>query len=489
MPVSSLPSDVGIGTLGKGAYTFVDWLESAGMKVWQVLPLLPTSYGDSPYQSFASDALNYYFIDFDILCEQGLLEKSEYAELSWSDDERRVDYGKQFTQKAAVLRKAFERFDKTDKKWKKFLSSKKYYDFALFISLKIRFDYKSWDEWETPFARAETSALKAHAQDYKEEIEFWQFTQFLFLEQWTKLKAYANSKGISIMGDMPIYVAYDSVETWLYRAELFALDKKGNASLRAGVPPDGFCEDGQLWGNPVYDWTKMRKDGYSWWKQRINYAFSLFDSVRIDHFRGFDRFYAIPARAKTAREGKWRNGPKAALFKDMKNCAIVAEDLGVIDDGVRKLMRDTGYPGMKVFEFAFNGDPVNEYLPSQYGENCVAYTGTHDNETLRAFLEEMDKTERRAFERAFEEECLKADVPYICETIEDECESIVRLLMSSKADTVIVPMHDVLCLGGEARLNAPSTVTSKNWTFRFTLGDLKKRKAAWLKSLAEEYGR
>ena len=489
LPVSSLPSEQGIGTLGKGAYAFVDWLENAGMKIWQVLPLLPTSYGDSPYQSFASDALNYYFIDFEDLTERGLLKKSDYADLDWGSDERRVDYGKQFLQKTQVLQKAFAAFDKTDEKWRKFLDLGQYFDFALFTSLKIRFGYKSWDEWDGALKRAEKDAIEVHVKEYQEEIEFWQFTQFIFLQQWEKLKAYANGKGISIMGDMPIYVAYDSVETWLYRKELFALDKKGNPSLRAGVPPDGFSEDGQLWGNPVYDWKKMEKDGYSWWKDRIHYAFSLFDILRIDHFRGFDRFYAIPAGAETAKEGKWKHGPKAALFEDMKSCAIVAEDLGVIDDGVRKLMKDTGYPGMKVFEFAFNGDPENEYLPSKYNENCVAYTGTHDNDTLRAFLENMDKKERRAFEESLERECLEADVAYIRETVEDECESIIRLLMRSKADTVIVPMHDVLCFGEEARLNAPSTVSNRNWTFRFTLKDFKNRKAAWLHELVKEYNR
>ena len=489
MPVSSLPSEQGIGTLGKGAYAFVDWLEKAGMKIWQVLPLLPTSYGDSPYQSFASDALNYYFIDFDALAERGLLKKSDYADLDFGSDERRVDYGKQFEQKAKVLQKAFAAFDKTDEKWQAFLASGQYYDFALFTSLKIRFDYKPWNEWDEPLKKAEKTAIEAHVKEYQEEIEFWQFTQFVFLEQWRNLKAYANGKGILIMGDMPIYVAYDSVETWLYRKDLFALDKKGNPSLRAGVPPDDFCEEGQLWGNPVYDWKKMEKDGYGWWKNRIHYAFSLFDIVRIDHFRGFDRFYAIPAEAETAKEGKWHRGPKAALFEDMTSCAIVAEDLGVIDDGVRKLMKDTGYPGMKVFEFAFNGDPENEYLPSKYAANCVAYTGTHDNNTLRAFLENMDNFERRAFKESLEAECMLADVAYIQETVEDECESIIRLLMSSKADTVIVPMHDVLCLGEEARLNAPSTVSNRNWTFRFTLKDLKNRKAAWLKNLVEEYQR
>ncbi len=489
MPVSSLPSPFGIGTLGKGAYDFIDWLESAGMKIWQVLPLLPTGYGDSPYQSFASDALNYYFIDLDILENEGLLEKSDYEDITWGTDERRVDYGRLFAWKIEVLKKAFARFDRTDCRWQEFLSRGFYAHFALFMSLKNRFSHRPWNEWDTPYKNADEEALSEYKKENREEIEFWQFTQFLFLRQWNAVLAYAHGKGIEVMGDMPIYVSYDSVETWLYREELFMLDKDGNTSLRAGVPPDAFSEDGQLWGNPVYDWKKLKKDGYKWWKARIQYAFSLFDIVRIDHFRAFDRFYAIPAEAETAKEGKWMAGPKAALFADMKDYAIVAEDLGVIDNGVRKLLADTGYAGMKVFEFAFDGNEENEYLPVYYNENCVAYTGTHDNETLRAFIEGMDGKTRKAFEQELENQCLQMDVPYVVETVEEECESIIRLLMSSKADTVIVPMHDVLCMGEEARLNAPSTVSGQNWTFRFVEKDWKKKKAAFLKTLCEEYQR
>lgn len=489
MPVSSLPSAFGIGTLGAGAYAFVDWLHSAGMRLWQVLPLLPTGYGDSPYQSCASDALNYYFIDFKLLEEDGLLEKSDYADIKWSEEERRVDYGKQFECKTRILKTAFARFDRTDEKWQAFLAEGKYADFALFMSLKTRFSYAPWDTWDEPYKNAEAAALGAHALQNAEEILFWQFTQFLFLKQWNALHAYAHGKGIEIMGDMPIYLSYDSVETWLHRSELFMLDKTGAPSMRAGVPPDAFSEDGQLWGNPVYDWKKQKKDGYSWWKERIRYAFSLFDIVRIDHFRAFDRFYAIPAQAETAKEGAWLNGPKAALFKEMKNYAIVAEDLGIIDDGVRKLLKDTGYAGMKVFTFAFDGNEENEYLPCYYNENCVAYTGTHDNDTLRSFIENMDKATYTAFSKETEKQCLLADVAYIRETVEDECQSVIELLLASKANTVVLPMHDILCFGEEARLNAPSTVSARNWTFRFTEKDFKRRKAAWLKDLTERYQR
>ena len=488
MPVSSLPSAEGIGTLGAGAYTFVDWLASAGMKIWQVLPLLPTGYGDSPYQSCASDALNYYFIDLETLVAEGLLERED-CQTDWGEDVRRVDYGRLFAQKALILRKAFEKFDKTQADWLQFIQAKQYQDFALFMSLKVKFAYQPWEDWAQPYKSAEKDALDEYLQENKSDVEFWQFTQYVFLKQWNRLHDYANAHGVSIMGDMPIYVASDSVETWKYGKELFMMDGEGNLSLLAGVPPDAFSEDGQFWGNPLYDWIKMKKDDYRWWKDRISYQFSLFDIVRIDHFRAFDRFYAIPADAKTAKEGEWRDGPREELFQGMEDLEIVAEDLGLIDEGVRTLLQDTGYAGMKVFEFAFDGNPENEYLPSLYNENCVAYTGTHDNDTLRAFIEKMDKNERKYFEDTLETECLTADVGYLTETIESECKSIIELLLSSKAEIVIIPMHDVLCFGEEARLNAPSTVSQGNWTFRFIADDFKIGKAAWLKELTEQYQR
>ena len=491
MPVSSLPSDCGIGTLGKCAYDFIDWLHSAGMKIWQVLPLLPTGYGDSPYQSCASNALNPYFIDFALLLEDGLLENSDYADLQWGDDPRRVDYGRQFSQKCAVLKKAFARFDKTDKAWQAFLQEGAYQDYALFMSLKVAHNYAPWTEWQTPYKNRDKKAIESFLKENKDEIEFWQFTQFLFTKQWKALLAYAHDKGIAVMGDMPIYVSEESVETWKSRHDLFMLDGEGNLSMRAGVPPDAFSEDGQFWGNPVYDWEKLKKDGYAWWDKRFQDAFSLFDIVRIDHFRAFDRFFAIPADAESAKDGEWMDGPKAELFSSLsQNYDIVAEDLGVIDDGVRKLMKDTGFPGMKVFSFAFDGNPDNEYLPHNIvNENCVVYTGTHDNETLRSFLENMDKKARKAFEKQFEKECLDADIPYLVETVEEECASIIELLFSTKANTVILPMQDVLSMGEEARLNAPSTVSQQNWTFRFVEKDFGRRRAAWLKTLVERYER
>ncbi|MBQ8658752.1 MAG: 4-alpha-glucanotransferase [Clostridia bacterium] len=489
MPVSSLPSPFGIGTLGEGAYAFVDWLFDAGIKVWQVLPLLPTSYGDSPYQSCASDALNYYFIDFALLEEEGLLEKAEYESVDWNADERRVDYGKQFALKTEILKKAFSRLDKTDADWLAFLREGRYRDFALFMTLKRKFSYRSWLEWDEPYKNADKKALQTFARKNAEEIGFWQFTQYIFLKQWNALKDYAHAKGVEIMGDMPIYVSADSVESWKYRKDLFMLDEEGNISLRAGVPPDAFSEEGQLWGNPVYDWDKMKQNGYRWWKERIDYAFTLFDILRIDHFRGFDRFFVVEKGEETAKNGKWLDGPGAELFEGLEKYPIVAEDLGMIDESVRALMRKTGYPGMKVLLFSFDGNPTSEHKPSTYQENIVAYTGTHDNDTLKGYIESLDETARIAFEREFEEECLKLETPYITETLDDECQSAVELVFASKANLVIVPMHDILCFGNEARLNAPSTLSANNWSFRFTVKDLKRRKAAWLKELVEKYNR
>ena len=491
MPISALPSSQGIGTLGKGAYAFVDWLQSAGMSVWQVLPLVPTGFGDSPYQSCSSDALNPYFIDFECLEEEEILSREDWADIAWSEDERRVDYGRQFMYNVEVLRKAFDRFDKENADWKRFLVEGKYADFALFMTLKRKFAYMPWYMWEEPYKSCKGDLPNAFFEENKDELLFWQFTQYIFRKQWTKLHAYAAEKGIEIMGDMPIYVSEDSVEAWKYRDELFMLDEDGNIALRAGVPPDAFSEDGQFWGNPVYDWDKMKKNGYVWWKNRIADAFGNFDIVRIDHFRAFDRFYVIPDGAETAKEGEWLDGPKSALFKAIDGpLKIVAEDLGIIDDGVRELLKETGFPGMKIFEFAFDGDPDNDYIPSNITDgNCVAYTGTHDNDTLRAFIEKMSEEERKYFETTLERECLQADVPYLTESIEEECKTIIELLMSSKADLVIVPMQDVLCFGEEARLNAPATVSCNNWTFRFTEQDFKRLKAAWLKEKTEEYNR
>lgn len=490
LPITALPSDYGVGTLGKAAFSFVDFLKRAGMTIWQVLPLLPTGYGDSPYQACAADALNYYLVDLDLLCEEGLLEKADYADFVWGDDPSHVDYERLFSGRVRVLRRAFARFDRKNKAWQAFLDEGKYADFAVFMSLKNRFGYLAWRDWQREYRDYDEKLIGEYAKENAEEIEFWQFTQYLFLRQWRALKAYANARGIELMGDMPIYLAEDSVEAWKERRKLFLTDEDGEFSVVAGVPPDAFSDEGQLWGNPVYDWEKMKKDDYAWWKARIDDAFSLFDIVRIDHFRGFDRFYAIPAGATTAKAGEWLDGPKAELFVGRENLKIVAEDLGIIDDGVRTLLRKTGYPGMKVLEFAFDGNPENEYKPSRFQNgNCAAYTGTHDNLPLRGHIESLSSEARRAFEDALEAECGLLGVRYIGRTARTLTQTAVRLLLASKADRVILPMHDVLALGENARINFPSTLSKENWSYRFSREDFSGRVAAWLKKYAKRSGR
>jgi 4-alpha-glucanotransferase len=315
--------------------------------------------------------------------------------------------------------------------------------------------------------------LAAHRNEY----EFWQYTQFLFVRQWQALKQYAADRQIAIMGDMPFYVAQDSMEMWKYRDRLFLLNDKGSPSKVAGVPPDAFSEDGQLWGNPVYDWEKLAKSNYSWWKRRIGDALSFFDVIRIDHFRAFDRFYAIPAGAKSAKQGEWLPASGAKLFSDLKDLNIVAEDLGMIDEGVRSLMRQTGFPGMKVLEFAFDGNPYNEHKPSNTTENYIAYTGTHDNEPFMAYLNSKKGEERELILRDIHSECKKSGTVYRGNTDAELCKTVIRLLFSERANVVIVPVHDILELGIEARINHPSVVSRANWSYRLLPNELSESSA------------
>ncbi len=488
LPISSLSSLYGIGTLGKEAYRFADWLKGACIRIWQVLPLLPTAYGDSPYSASATYALNYYLIDFDLLQEEGLLKKEDYAFLDWGEDARRVDYSKLFALKIPVLKKAFARFKKNSPEWQAFLAQGRYYDFALFMTLKSCFSYRPFPEWGE-YAKYDEEKVTAFARKHEEELIFWQFTQFLFLRQWNTLKTYCNERGIEIMGDIPIYLAYDSVETWKYGRKLFLLDENDYPALVAGVPPDAFSEEGQLWGNPVYDWEKMKENGYAWWRARIAYSLSLFDILRIDHFRGFDRFYAVPAHSRTAREGEWLEGPKAQLFEPFRESQIIAEDLGVIDDGVKKLMRDTGYVGMKIIEFAFDGNPNNEHKPSNYTPDFVAYTGTHDNMPLVGYLREKSEEEKVLWDKDLVRECEKFGI--IANVANDvaRCNTVVELLFASPASVVIVPLQDLFALGKESRINLPSTVSTKNWSYRLLDGECSAYYRNKLKNLVVQYGR
>lgn len=487
--ISSLDAKYGVGTLGKCAYEFVDFMADCGLSVWQVLPLVPTSYGDSPYQACSSTALNYNFIDLEVLTEQGLLKKEEYENVDFGGAYGRVEYDKLFYHRADVLRLAYARFDKQNADFLAFLDKGEYLDFAEFMSIKSHFGNKSWKEWPVEYHQYDSSAVQALLVELKDDILFWQFTQYLFLQQWQALKAYANGKGVSIMGDTPLYVAYDSVEAWKH-PELFLFDEDKNPVKVAGCPPDDFSEDGQLWGNPVYDWTYMKKTGYEWWNDRIRRAFELFDILRIDHFRGFDRFYAIPADSKTAKVGEWMDGPHAELFLDKLDLNIVAEDLGIIDDGVRKLMKDTNYPGMKIMEFAFDGHEDNEHKPSSFASsNFVAYTGTHDNMPLIQYIRDFSEKEMEVYVADVKQECAKYDVPVKSEKPEDLVDAVMELAYASIADTVILPMQDLLKQGGESRMNLPSTVSTANWSYRITKAQLSDELKARLTYLTHTYKR
>lgn len=484
LPVSSLPSGEGIGTLGTEAYNFIDFLSESGGKIWQVLPLNPTNYGDSPYQSCSSDALNYYFIDLQQLVCDGLLKKGEIVLEELSDSPLKVNYGKQFTQKIALLKKAFSRFD-GGSEFEDFVNRGEYSDFAVFMAIKQKFNHVAWTEWEQPFGVYDEDTIAKFVEENKTEYLFWQFTQFIFLKQWNVLKSYANSKGVSIMGDIPLYVAYDSVEVWKYGEKLFKVNANRKLKCVAGCPPDGFTEDGQLWGNPVYNWEEMRNDGYAWWKARIEKCFKLFDVLRIDHFRGFDRYWEVPAGDSTARYGHWEDGPKEELFKDILAYKIVAEDLGVIDDGVRRLMKNVGYPGMKVLEFAFDGKADNEHKPSNHTENFVCYTGTHDNMPLKQYIDDLSEEQRAVFAEDVVKESGILNITAKTATSKELCRSVVELAFASKSDTAIVPVWDLLALGGEARINEPSTVSDKNWSRRFLKEDFSKELSGYLKKVSK----
>ena len=486
--ITSLPSKYGVGTLGKEAFDFVDFLKSSNISIWQVLPLVPTNYGDSPYQSVSSTALNYYLIDFDILRQKKLLTKEDYENVYFGSDPLRVDYASLFNNKVKVLEKAFSNFDKENRNFKKFVKDAKYHDFAVFMTIKAKCDYKSWDLWPEEYKNYSKELEDRVVKEFNDEYLFWVWTQYEFILEWKKLKDYAKESGISIMGDMPIYVAYDSVEVWKH-PELFDLNPDKTRHLVAGCPPDVFSADGQLWGNPCYNWAYMKETGYKWWGERIAANFEFVDYLRIDHFRGFDRYYAIPAENDTARFGEWLDGPKSDLFKDKLDLNIVAEDLGVIDDGVRKLMSDTNYPGMKILEFAFDGSLENDHLPSNYKKNLLCYTGTHDNMPLYQYILDLSKEEFEVFKEGVIREAKGLNVEVKGLDPKGLEETIVELAFASIANIAIIPLQDLLCQDGSTRMNLPSTVSTNNWSYRtkkeYFSNDLAKR----LKDLVIKYNR
>ncbi len=462
MPITSLPSPWGVGTMGQAARHFVDFLHQAGQSCWQVLPICPTSYGDSPYQSFSSYAGNPYLIDLDDLTKDGLLLPWEYQTLSWGDDPASVDYGLLYQNRFTVLRRAVERlWHAKPQEISRFLHEERdwIYDYAFFMALKDHYNGASWAQWPEALRRRERSAMKELQAELAGDISFYQGVQFLFFRQWTALKDYAKARHVSIIGDLPIYVSEDSADVWADPGQ-FQLDETLRPIEVAGCPPDGFSADGQLWGNPLFDWEKMAQDGYRWWMKRIAHQLRFYDILRIDHFRGFEAYYAIPFGSKTAQGGRWRPGPGYAFFQQLEKTLgkqnIIAEDLGFLTPEVHKLLAQTGYPGMKVLEFAFDSRDGGgrEYQPHNYPRNCVAYVGTHDNDTVQGWCKTAAPDDV-----ALALEYIHAD-PW-----EGVHWSMMRAIWASVADMAIVQMQDLLGLGSESRLNTPSTL-GKNWCWR-----------------------
>lgn len=460
MHISSLPSPYGIGTFGKDAYRFADFLKKAGQTYWQILPICPTSYGDSPYQSFSAFAINPYFIDLDTLADDGLLLPSEYKNIDWGEDSLKVDYERIYNNRYAVLKKAYNRFKKNlPCDYTDFCDENSFWldDYALFMAIKDTNGGIVWNEWEKGLKLRKSDSIKKAADQYSDDIGFYKMQQYLCFKQWGELKEYVNSLGIKIIGDMPIYVSADSADVWS-NPEQFLLDSDGNPTEVAGCPPDAFSADGQLWGNPLYNWSRMEDEDFSWWCKRISYAFKVFDTLRIDHFRGFEAYYCIPFGAKTAISGVWRKGPGMKLFNSIKrNCGdlpIIAEDLGYLTEDVRKLLKDSGFPGMKVLQFAFDSREESDYLPHSYDKNCVVYTGTHDNDTIIGWTKTAAGSD------------VKYARQYMHVSDNDSFNWIMmKTAWASPADTAIMMMQDFMGLSSEARMNEPSTLGG-NWQWR-----------------------
>ncbi len=483
LPVSSLPTRYGIGGFSREAYHFVDQLKRAGQSNWQVLPLGPTGYGDSPYQAFSTFAGNPYYISLDTLMEEGLLTQQECQEADAGANPEYVDYGLLYNTRYAVLRKAYARFQ-PGKLYNEFVEENQFWleDYCLFMALKNKMNGACWTDWPEEYKTRRPEAVKAAKEELADEIAFFSFLQYKFMQQWTALKAYANSCGIRIIGDIPIYVAFDNSDAWS-NPELFQFDENCTPTAVAGCPPDAFSEDGQLWGNPLYRWDVHKETGYAWWIQRVKHCMKLYDVIRVDHFRGFDEYYSIPYGDTTAKNGKWEKGPGIDLFnaieKELGKLDVIAEDLGTLTDSVVELVKESGFPGMKVLQFAFSGDNENVYLPHNYEPNCVVYTGTHDNNTTVGWYKEMSPAERE-FSKTYMDNY---------RTAPDEIHwDFIRLALSSIANLAIIPMQDYLGLGSEARLNFPSTM-GENWKWRMLPGQFNEELVQRIHSLAVRYSR
>ncbi len=483
LPVFSLPSPYGIGTLGASAREFLNFLEAAGQSCWQVLPLGPTSYGDSPYQSFSTFAGNPYFIDLDDLAAGGLLARSDYEDLNWGDPNY-IDYGLMYQTRYPVLRKACQRLlADPPADYGKFVEENSFWldNYALFMALKGAHGGQSWSTWAPELRYRHHDALKKARADYADDIAFWQAVQYLFFRQWDALRELAHEKGIEIVGDVPIYVALDSADVWA-DPHLFQLDDTLTPTEVAGCPPDAFSEDGQLWGNPLFDWEEMAKDGYEWWMRRIWFQFRTCDVLRIDHFRGFDAYFAIPYGDKNAKGGRWRTGPGKEFFRILNEKLgprnIIAEDLGFLTQSVHELLASTGYPGMKVLEFGFDSRGKDSgYLPHACPVNCVYYAGTHDNDTVAAWLDTITPEDRAyavSYMRLNEAEGL--------------CLGVARTIWASAAELAVLQIQDLLGLGSEGRINTPSTLGT-NWKWRLRPGQLTADLAAALRTDMDTYSR
>lgn len=483
MHISSLPGKTGIGTMGRNAYSFVDFLHGSSQTYWQILPIGPTGFGDSPYQSFSTFAGNPYFIDPELLEDDGLISRSDWEDVDWGGDPGAVDYGLLYKQRHELFKKVQENFEKkVPSDFDSFCSRNAYWldDYSLFMAVKDAHCGRAFDTWEDGIKKREPSAVKEWSLKCASRVSYYKILQYLFYKQWDALKKYANGRGIKIIGDIPIYVAADSSDVWS-SPDQFALDADLKPVEVAGCPPDAFSEGGQLWGNPVYNWGAMKADGYSWWKKRLEISLRNYDVLRIDHFRGFDSFYCIPFGSPDAKNGCWREGPGAELFfeirKEFGELPIIAEDLGFLTDSVRRMLSDVGFPGMKILQFAFDSRGGNDdYLPHKYERNTVVYTGTHDNDTIIGWKNVIS---REDYELA---------KSYMRCGDEGFAENMMLEAMSTVANTCILTMQDLLGLDGSGRMNEPSTV-GKNWKWRALDGQISQRVSDFLKHASHVYHR
>lgn len=484
MHITSLPSKYGIGTLGEAAYDFVDFLVEAGQKYWQILPLTQTGYGDSPYQSCSAFSGNPFLIDLDLLEEEGLLEKEDYEDVDFGDNELEVDYGKIFEEKLPILRIAYENSKGDyDEEIEAFIEEQSHWieDYGLYMAIKVSLGNIGLMDWDERIRKKDPDIIAHYKEELQDEIDYWIFVQYIFFKQWHNLKSYANEKGIEIIGDIPIYVAEDSVDVWS-NPDMFLLEDNLIPKVVAGCPPDAFSETGQLWGNPIYDWEKHKADGYSWWIKRFKSSLNLYDVIRIDHFRGFEAYWQIPYGEETAINGEWIKGPNIEFFEaveeELGEMNIIAEDLGFMTDELEEFREATGYPGMKLLQFAFDLEEESPYLPyNYYDTNCVAYTGTHDNDTVMGWLEESGDEDEVEFCKDYFK--LNEEEGYNW--------GFIRGAWSSTADVAIALIQDFLGYGSTSRMNTPSTLGW--WKWRIQEGVLDEELAEKILHMTKLYGR